>query len=132
MDNSKNLSYLIKNMNPVHVPGTYVFTKVPSIPSAEILENVFSIVREDEGITLILTKETASQLDLDHTESYALISLKVASSLEAVGLTAHFSKYLTQANIPANVVAGYHHDHIFVPYKKVSKALEVLKAAQQI
>lgn len=54
--------------------------------------------------------------------------MTVHSSLEAVGLTAAFSKALTQANISCNVIAAYYHDHIFVPMKDAERAMEVLLA----
>jgi hypothetical protein len=43
-----------------------------------------------------------------------------------VGLTAAFSKALTEEDISCNVVAGYFHDHIFVDKKDAQKALAVL------
>ena len=57
-----------------------------------------------------------------------LITLTVHSSLEAVGLTAAFSAALTGAGISANVVAGYYHDHIFVPERDADRAIETLQA----
>jgi hypothetical protein len=55
------------------------------------------------------------------------ITLKVHSSLEAVGLTAAFSRALTEAGISANVVAAYYHDHIFVPATDAERAIEALR-----
>ncbi|MDG1438394.1 MAG: ACT domain-containing protein, partial [Emcibacteraceae bacterium] len=59
---------------------------------------------------------------------YKKITLNVHSSLEAVGLTAAFSNALTQAGISANVIAGYYHDHIFVPVNDVQKAMVALNS----
>jgi len=52
----------------------------------------------------------------------------VHSSLEAVGMTAALAKALTEAGISANVVAAYHHDHIFVPWARRHDALAALEA----
>ena len=49
------------------------------------------------------------------------------SSLETVGLTAAFSKALTEEEISCNVVAAFHHDHLFVPFEQRDKALEILR-----
>jgi uncharacterized protein len=58
----------------------------------------------------------------------AWITLTVHSALEAVGLTAAFSKALADVNISCNVVAGYYHDHIFVPQQDAEKAMAVLES----
>jgi hypothetical protein len=52
----------------------------------------------------------------------------VQSSLEAVGLTAAFSNALAEHRISCNVVAAYHHDHIFVASSDAERAMKVLKA----
>ena len=51
-----------------------------------------------------------------------------AVALEAVGLTAAVSQALAQAGISCNIVAGYYHDHLFVPADEAKRALEVLEA----
>lgn len=82
---------------------------------------------EDEGITLIVTKSIASQHNLDFDGLFKCLSLTVHSSLEAVGLTASVSAALANESISANVVAAYHHDHVFVPKQDAEKALGILK-----
>jgi hypothetical protein len=57
-----------------------------------------------------------------------MITLTVHSSLAAVGLTAAFSARLAREGIGANVVAAFHHDHIFVPAADAERALAALKA----
>ena len=56
----------------------------------------------------------------------AWITLEVHSSLEAVGLTAAFSKQLADNMISCNVIAGYYYDHIFIPIHKAEEALNLL------
>jgi hypothetical protein len=51
----------------------------------------------------------------------------VHSSLESVGLTtAVVSAKLAQQGIPANIIAAYYHDHIFVESSNAERALTVL------
>ena len=50
------------------------------------------------------------------------------SSLDAVGLTAAVSRQLTEHGISCNVVAGYFHDHLFVPLDRGQQALDLLRA----
>jgi hypothetical protein len=54
------------------------------------------------------------------------ITLTVFSSLEGIGLTAAVSDALTRDGIPCNMVAAYHHDHVFVPSDKAERAMAVL------
>jgi hypothetical protein len=61
----------------------------------------------------------------------AWITLQVHSDLAAVGLTAAFSSALAQAGISCNVVAGMHHDHLFVPVDQAQQAMRSLQALQQ-
>jgi hypothetical protein len=57
----------------------------------------------------------------------ARITLTVQSSLEAVGLTAAFASVLAQGGISANVIAGFHHDHIFLPAADADRAMTLLR-----
>ena len=51
------------------------------------------------------------------------------SALAAVGLTAAIATALAKVGISANVIAGYHHDHIFVPWSRRYEALAILADA---
>ena len=48
------------------------------------------------------------------------------ATLEAVGLTAAFSKALAENDISCNVVAAFYHDHLFVRQQDSEKAMEIL------
>jgi len=55
----------------------------------------------------------------------------VPSDLAAVGLTAAFAQALAAVGISCNVLAGAHHDHLFVPVDRATDALAALRALQQ-
>lgn len=78
------------------------------------------------GVTLVLTQAQADELDLTYEFVAAWITLEIHSALDAVGLTAAVSHVLTGAGISANVVAGYTHDHIFVPLDRADDAMRAL------
>ena len=84
--------------------------------------------KEEEGYTFILTKQSADELGLQYSFIAAWITLNVHSSLEAVGLTAAFSKVISDNGISCNVVAAFYHDHIFVNSQDVGKAMKVLQS----
>ncbi|HZY81151.1 MAG TPA: ACT domain-containing protein [Cyclobacteriaceae bacterium] len=120
-----NLATILKSLSPFLNPGSYVFCPLP--PDREIdNKDILCSFRESEGTCVIVTKETADRLNMEYTVVMSWITLTVHSSLEAVGLTAAFSKALTNANVSCNVVAALNHDHIFVPEKDAPKAMTVL------
>ncbi|WP_289662250.1 ACT domain-containing protein [Flavobacterium panacagri] len=125
MSGEKDLKELLKSMKPELNSGNYVFCQVEKLGNIDP-DTVEMFFREKEAITLILKKETADVLQLEYSVVMAWITLTVHSSLEAVGLTAAFSKALSENEISCNVVAAYYHDHIFVNKKDAKKAFEIL------
>lgn len=126
MSGEKDLNTLLRSMEPHLNKGEYVFCTVNEFPEIEN-KDVVSYFREEEGFTLVIKKEIADQLNLNYGFVASWITLKIHSSLEAVGLTAAFAAVLTAQNISCNVIAAYHHDHIFVPTKDAEKAMSELK-----
>ena len=85
------------------------------------------VFREEEGLTLVLPEEDAAALGLMASAVYRQITLGVYSDLDAVGLTAAVSSALADAGISCNVIAAFHHDHLFVPEKDAERALKLLE-----
>lgn len=131
MEGEKDLQKLLKKMKPVLNAGEYVFAVVKNLDSILRTDTLFEF-KEKEGITLVLEKKKADALKLSYQFISSWITLKVHSSLEAVGLTAVFSTALTKHKISCNVVAGFYHDHIFVDTKDAKKAVEVLTNLSKI
>lgn len=125
MSGEKDLEILLKSMKPQHNAGDYVFCKTEKLEDLNLNE-IEMFFKEKEAITLILKKEVADQLQLEYSVVMSWITLSVHSSLEAVGLTAAFSKALSQNGISCNVVAAYYHDHIFVGKNDTDKAMDIL------
>lgn len=120
------LNQLLKTLKPLHNRGNYVFCEVNDLTGIDLAEIVMTF-REGEAITIIIKKELADSLKLSYSYVAAWITLTVHSSLSAVGLTAAFSKALSEKGISCNVVAAFYHDHIFVERSKVHQAMEVLR-----
>ena len=127
MTGFRDLSYLLKNMEPVQVPGSYIFAKI----SEETLEALGSsprlVYREAEAITVIVTREIAEAYSFSIEIVWGLISLTVHSDLQAVGLLAKVTSVLAEAGISANAVSAFYHDHLFVPEDRVRDALTLLR-----
>jgi len=110
------LSAMLAGMAPVLHREAWYFVTVEGAPPAD----AFAIIREDEGMTAIVSGKRAGL-------PFARITLMVHSALEGVGLTAAVSGALADAGIACNVVAGYHHDHLFVPWQRRDEALAILQ-----
>ena len=127
MSGEKDLEKLLKSMKPQHNLGDYVFCKVEKIENMS-MDDIVMLFKENEAITLILKKEIADTLKLDYSVVMSWITLTVHSSLEAVGLTAAFSKALSEHGISCNVVAAFYHDHIFVNKKDITQSMKILNS----
>lgn len=122
-----DLDILLKSMSPELIQGDYVFCSVEGGLADYVHLNPMATFREKEGLTLVLTKEVATQAQLSFDGVFSMITLSVHSSLEAVGLTAAFATKLGSYGISANVIAGYYHDHIFVQKHKADQAMSALR-----
>lgn len=121
----EDLDALLKTLSPKVRAGKYVFACVDEYTAARLRPIVS--VREVEGTTVVVELSEAIELRLVYDFISAWITLDVHSSLDAVGLTATVSRVLTDEGISANVVAGFHHDHIFVPHDRAEDAVECLR-----
>jgi hypothetical protein len=126
MSGETSLALLLKNMQPQLNDGEYVFCSVEAPHSINIAD-VLCFFREKEGVTVVISRELADQLELAYSFTASWITLSIHSALEAVGLTAAVSKALADENISCNVVAAYYHDHIFIAKKDAATAMDVLR-----
>ena len=115
-----DLGQLLGEMRPVLHDEPYGFDLLD--PDAPLPEDVFALIHEAEGMTLIAPFPDGE---------WARISLAVHSSLSAVGLSAAIARALADRNLSANIVAGFHHDHIFVPWARRDEALAALEALSE-
>ena len=128
MNAETDLTTLIKSLKPRTLPATYVFCSLKDADYGVLSHtNPLASYAEPEGLTLVLTRESANQEGLAYEGTFRCISLQVHSSLKAVGLTAAVTGELAANDISANVIAGYHHDHIFVPSRQAEPALRLLE-----
>jgi hypothetical protein len=122
-----DLETLLASMKPVLNAGEFAFISDPDgrMPA---MRDIVAAVHEPEGLSLVVPVGVAERLGAAILFRAAWITLTVHSDLQAVGLTAAFSRALADVGIGCNVVAGAYHDHIFVPYDRAAAAMAVLAA----
>lgn len=126
MTGETSLPTLLRSMSPTLNDGDYVFCCLAdATPPADL--QVLGSFREREGLSLILPRQQAERLGLEFDYIAAWITLEVHSALNAVGLTAAVASALADHGISCNVIAGYHHDHLFVAQADGQRAVAVLQ-----
>mgnify|MGYP003876333845 FL=1 len=123
-----DLARLLAGLAPTLDPQPFGYALLPleqALPTGLV---PFALIREAEGLTVIAARDALAAAGLAVEASWALLTMTVHSSLEAVGLTAAMATALSRVGISANVVAGYHHDHLLVPWDRRHDALEALQA----
>ena len=127
MAGTTDLDALLRDLMPSLSEGAYVFCTLEDARYGDLAHTrPLATVQEREGLTLVIPKAEADRANLPYEGTFRHITLEVHSSLEAVGLTAAVSRDLARHGISANVIAGYHHDHILVPAEHAERALGVL------
>lgn len=119
---------MIAGMNPVPDPQVYEFCTLPGrdADAATRAAALASFV-EDEGLSLILPQDAARRAGIAPGLAMRRITLSVHSALDGVGLTAAVASALADHGISCNMVAAYHHDHVFVPADDAARALDLLR-----
>lgn len=129
-DVMRDTQAMLANMTPVLTDGEFIFCTTKDV-SAGALPLALSWFREDEGVTLILARADARSLGFPDTLPMRRIVLEVFSALDGVGLTAAVAGALAAQGIPCNMVAAFHHDHVFVPAALAERAMAVLTDVQK-
>ncbi|KVC56454.1 ACT domain-containing protein [Burkholderia stagnalis] len=125
-----DLAILLRTMQPELHPGAYAFVSLPHDAHVSLSETIATF-HEAEGLTVVVSEETAARHGWPVLFRAAWITLTVHSDLQAVGLTAAFARALGAAGISCNVMAAAYHDHIFVPFDEGARARDALVALQR-
>jgi hypothetical protein len=124
-----DLAALLSGLDPVLMPGVQVFARLPHGRDPNGLPLLASF-RELEGWSIVLAEADAHAAGLEPDFRADWIALRVHSDLAAVGLTAAVASALAAAGIACNVIAAFHHDHLFVPVGQGEAALAALRDLQ--
>lgn len=122
-----DLDVMLSTLAVQRRPGIFTYIAV-EVPTPGLLAAAHAVVKEGPLTTIVLPVDAATRAGQLVTVELAWLTLTVQSSLEAVGLTAAVSSRLAAIDIPCNVLAGYHHDHLLVPVDRVDDAIAALTA----
>ncbi len=131
MAGETNLSQLLATMQPTQREGEYVFCTLPVEQASHLALDPIGLFHEEEGLTLILLRSQAEAAGLTYDAVFAMITLTVHSSLEAVGFLAAIATKLASHGISVNPVSAFYHDHLFVPVAQVEMAMALLHELSQ-
>ena len=99
---------MVRQMRPVRVQGEFVFRALSAHDVVARLADIRALMIESEGPSVIVPAQAGD------ADAMAQITLQVHSALAG-------------ADIPCNMVAGLHHDHVFVPVALADRALRILQ-----
>ena len=126
MADSANKDVPERALNPMLAEEEHGFATIPigtGWPQGLIPVATFA---EAEGASVIALADLMAGIGLDHEPGWAKITIGRATALGAVGITAAISSALAELGISANIVAAYHHDHVFVPWDRRDEAMTIL------
>ncbi len=123
----KNLTTLLRTMQPTLLDGNWSFVTVPNGKPAPAGLNPLMTFREPEGLTMLLDEPDLAKSGLPHAFFCKGISLNANSSLYAIGFLAAISEALAKQAMSINIVSAFNRDYVFVPTARASEAVEVLK-----
>jgi hypothetical protein len=126
-----DLSTLIANLDPFLHESPYVFCSVAAEDYRKLPFEPLGVFSEPEGVTIISTEERARENGLPFAATWACITLRVHSSLSAVGFVAAVTARLAEAGLSVNPVSAFYHDHLFVPWQKRRRAMVELQELSQ-
>lgn len=127
-----SLGDMLAGLSPRLSDEIFQFVTFPADQQfANVVGAAIGWFRENEGMSLILSRDAALSLGCGEGSLMRHIVLQVHSSLEGIGLTAAVAGRLADHGIACNMVAAFHHDHLFVPADRAEEALALLQDLQR-
>ncbi len=121
MPAERDLVRLLGTLDVERRPGTFAY--VQRATGEEAPAGPVAMIDEGSLTTYVVDADSVPQ----ERFRAAWLTLTVYSSLEAVGLTAAVAGALAAVGIPANVLAGFDHDHLLVPEELADVAMAAIR-----
>ena len=126
-----DLSTLLSTLEVIRRDGVWRFETIDKdaaswadLVNLRQVRDIAMLFQESEGLTVI----TSADDETPQENRWVWLELSVYSDLQAVGFLAKVAAALSDAGVPCNAVAAYHHDHIFVPEAKAETAIAAIEA----
>ena len=124
MSGKRDLHVILATMDVIRRPGAFAY--VQAAPGTPPPDGTFAMIDEGDSTTYIVDAD--GPLGSRAPFRAAWLTITVHTSLESVGLTAALAGALAARGIPANVLAGFYHDHVLVPEDLADDAVAALRA----
>jgi hypothetical protein len=121
-----DLTVLLRSMRPELDEQPFVFYSLARSAEAELDFRPLCRFEEGEGVSVIVTQSQAAERGWPADSVWARITLTVHSSLQAVGFLAAVAGALAREGISVNPVSAFHHDHLFVPWERRGRVMDIL------
>jgi hypothetical protein len=126
-----SIEELVSSMEPELDPDEFVYCTFPPGTADGLQIDALCSFHEAEGETMILRRAEAERRRLVFAFPCRKITLRVHSSLEAVGFLPILAGELAKHGISANCISAYYHDHLFVRASDGERALSILRELQR-
>ena len=127
----RDLSKLLSTLSVEQHDGVWRFETIDveeaswaDLVNLRDVRGIAMLFQEREGLTVV----TKAAEETPDDNRWAWLELTVYSDLQAVGFLARIAAALSDAGVPCNAVAAYHHDHIFVPVARAADAIAAIEA----
>lgn len=119
-----DVSDLLRSIEPQVRPGEFVYVDGAALPDDVRPEMV---IREEGGVSAIVTREVADSLALGYDFIGAWITIRATLDVDTAGKTAAVATVLARGGISVRIVSGTRHDHLLVPMHRADDALSALR-----
>lgn len=120
-----DLAAILAHLDVHRRPGVYRYVDLPV--GAPPPPDAVAMIDEGDSRSYVVPASPDVAAGADEFLA-AWLTITVATSLDAVGLTAVMAGALAAVDIPANVLAGARHDHLLVPAPRADDALRALRS----
>jgi uncharacterized protein len=126
MTNSAELQEILKALQVSCDNVEYGFTTIPK--SLNISTNeILGCIQEDEGMLVLATKEYLQGRGLIFEGPFAKLTIQTQVPIGFIELTAVLAQKLADKGLPANIIAAYYHNLVFVQYDLREQAIAALE-----